>query len=708
MRVWPGNPYPLGATWDGSGTNFALFTSSGTKAELCLFDQDGRETDRITMPEYTDEVFHGYLPEVRPGQRYGWRVHGPYEPDAGLRFNPNKLLIDPYAKKLAGTVEWNPAVFGYELGHKDEDLSFSEADSAPFVPKAEVIDPAFTWSDRRPKHPWHETIVYETHLRGFTMRWPGMDESRRGTFLGMTDPGVVDYLKDLGVTAVELLPIHAFVQDSHLLERGLRNYWGYNSIGFFAPEPTYTSDGGVSGVKTFVQVMHDNDIEVILDVVYNHTAEGNHLGPTLSFRGIDNAEYYYLTEDKRYYNDFTGTGNALDLGHPSVLRMVTDSLRYWVDEMRVDGFRFDLATTLARVDGEYRQSAGFLTAIAQDPRLSKVKMIAEPWDTGMGGYQVGNFPPGWSEWNDKYRDTVRKFWRGDAGQLGELGTRMSGSPDLYKNKGRRPFASVNFVTAHDGFTLNDLVSYNEKHNEANGEDGRDGHSDNLSWNHGVEGETDDPEIRELRARQRRNFLATLLLSQGIPMLLAGDERARTQGGNNNAYCQDSEIGWIDWEETEESERLLSYVQRLIQLRRKHIVFHRHRFFSGGVIPGTDVQDVRWLRPDGTDMQQADWDDPNHRCFGLLLSGEAGMVHLTARGEKETDDTFMMLMNASDETIPYALPTDVPSLSPWQHLIDTEVPGGFLSEEEENAPIVETGEIGARSLCLFVKRVAEGN
>ena len=705
MRVWPGTPFPLGATWDGSGTNFALFTAGGVKVELCLFGRDGKETHRISLPEYTHEVWHGYFPEVRPGQRYGFRVHGPYEPDAGLRFNANKLLLDPYAKKIVGAVEWDPAVFGYQLGHKDEDRSFSEADSAPFVPKAEVIDPAFTWSDARPERPFHESIIYETHLRGFTMQWPGMEEGRRGTFLGMTDPDVVAYLKDLGVTAVELLPIHAFVQDSHLLEKGLRNYWGYNSIGFFAPEPNYTSDGGVSGVKSFVQVMHDNDIEVILDVVYNHTAEGNHLGPTLSFRGIDNTSYYYLTENCRYYNDFTGTGNALELRHPQVLRMVTDSLRYWVEEMHVDGFRFDLATTLARTGGEYDQHSGFLTAIAQDPVLSSVKMIAEPWDTGMGGYQVGGFPPGWSEWNDKYRDTVRKFWKGDEGQLGELATRLSGSPDLYRHRGRRPWASVNFVTAHDGFTLQDLVSYNEKHNEANGEGNRDGHSDNLSWNHGAEGPTDDPEITELRARQRRNMLATLFLSQGIPMMLAGDERMRTQGGNNNAYCQDSEIGWIDWAETDESEQLLGFVRRLIRLRKEHIVFHRHRFFEGSKIEGTDVRDVRWLRLDGTKMQPSDWDDAGRRRFGLLLSGEAGQVHLTARGEKETDDTFYILMNASPEAHDYKLP-EIASRAPWRHMIDTNVPGGFLAEDDEDAPLAEGGQIAARSLCLFVKRVEE--
>ncbi|MGF1605576.1 MAG: glycogen debranching protein GlgX [Rhodothalassiaceae bacterium] len=707
MRIWPGAPYPLGATWDGSGTNFALFSAHATKVELCLFDDHGREMERIPLPEYTHEIWHGYLPEARPGQHYGWRVHGPYEPDAGLRFNPNKLLLDPYAKMIAGTVRWNPAVFGYKIGHKDEDLSFNAEDSAPYMPKSVVIDPAFTWTDHPPHRPMHETIFYETHLRGFTMRWPGMSDARRGTFLGMTDPEVVDYLLHLGITAVELLPVHAFVNDERLEKMGLKNYWGYNSIGFFAPHHEYLSNGGVSEVKTFVQVMHDNGIEVILDVVYNHTAEGNHLGPTLSLRGIDNSSYYYLTDDLRYYNDFTGTGNALELRHPYVLRMVTDSLRYWVEEMRVDGFRFDLATTLARVDGSYNEHAGFLTALAQDPVLSKVKLIAEPWDTGMGGYQLGAFPPGLSEWNDRYRDTVRRFWRGDPGQLGELGTRLSGSPDLFKHRGRRPWASINFVTAHDGFTLADLVSYNDKHNAANGEGGQDGHSENLSYNHGVEGQTDDPEIRALRARQRRNFLSTLLLSQGIPMLLAGDERARTQSGNNNAYCQDNAISWLDWTDDEDTAQLTQFVRRLVGLRRQHIVFHRHRFFTGDTIPGTDVKDVRWLRPDGTEMAEADWKDPEQRCLGLLLSGEAGQVHVTGRGEKETDDTFYLLLNAGPDTLPYRLPRDVPpEHAHWRHLIDTNEPLGFLCQEEQVAPRAHDGEILGKSFCLFVKRVAE--
>jgi glycogen operon protein len=687
--------------------NFALFSTHATKVELCLFDREDRETDRITLPEYTHEIWHGYLPDIRPGQRYGWRVHGPYEPDQGLRFNPNKLLLDPYAKKISGNLEWNPALFGYKIGDPDEDLSFSEEDSAPYMMKSQVVDPAFTHTDYRPRRPSHETIIYEMHVRGFTMRWPGMDEDKRGTFAGMTDPDVVRYLKNLGVTAVELLPIHAFVHDERLQKLGLRNYWGYNSIGFFAPHPEYLGGAAADSVKTFVQVMHENGIEVILDVVYNHTAEGNHLGPTLSFRGIDNPAYYFLSDNPRYYNDVTGTGNSLELRHPYVLRMVTDSLRYWAEEMRVDGFRFDLATTLARLDGQYSEYAPFLTAIAQDPVLSQVKLIAEPWDTGPGGYQVGSYPPGWSEWNDRYRDCVRRFWAGDKEQSAELATRLSGSPDLFKGRGRRPWASVNFVTAHDGFTLQDLVSYNDKHNDANQEDGRDGHSANYSYNHGAEGHTDDPEIRELRARQRRNMLLTLLLSQGVPMILAGDERANSQGGNNNAYCQDNEIGWIDWEETDEVRHLRRYVKRLIGLRRKHIVFHRHRFFHGDVIPGTDVQDVLWLRLDGAPMTDEDWHGGESASFVLLLSGEAGRVHVTGRGEKETDDTFLLMMNGSDEAKPYVLHDTRESNAPWRQLIATERTGGFLVPDGAESPEAEReGVIGPKSANLFVKRVYE--
>ena len=706
IRVWPGLPYPLGATWDGAGTNFALFSAYAEKVELCLFDDDDRsETARIVLPEFTHEIWHGYLPDLRPGRLYGYRVHGPYQPEAGHRFNPNKLLIDPYAKMLQGALKWDDALFGYVVGDPQEDLSFDERDSAPFLPKCQVIDSAFTWGGERPgQRPWHETIFYEMHVKGFTQRHPGVPEEARGTFGGLSAAAVIDYVRDLGITAVELLPVHAFVHDRHLVERDLRNYWGYNTIGFFAPHPDYLGRGGLGEVKTFVQVMHDAGIEVILDVVYNHTAEGSHMGPTLSFRGIDNRSYYYLMAgDERHYNDFTGTGNALELRHPDVLRMVTDSLRYWVEEMRVDGFRFDLATTLARVEGPFDEHASFLDAVAQDPVLTSVKLIAEPWDTGLGGYQVGKFPPGWAEWNGKYRDTARRFWKGDEGQLAEMASRLSGSADIYNHRGRRPWASVNFITAHDGFTLRDLVSYNDKHNEANKEDNRDGTDDNYSWNGGAEGATDDPEIRALRLRQMRNLLTTLLLSQGVPMLLAGDEFARTQGGNNNPYCQDSEIGWLDWSLDAEGEDLLAFTRRLIALRREHIVFHRSRFFQGSTIPGTEVKDVTWLRADGEEMSEAEWAEGHAKMLCLLLSGEAGLMHLTERGEQETDDTFLLVMNASDEEITQRLPF-VRAEACWQILIDTAADGGVPARG-----LAEPGHVlsvGARSLQLLVSCAPE--
>ncbi len=705
VRVWPGLPYPLGATWDGSGTNFALFSAHAEKVELCLFDDAGeREIARVALPEYTHEIWHGYLPDVRPRQLYGYRVYGPYDPQAGHRFNHHKLLLDPYAKAIHGTLRWDDAVFGYQVGDPQADLTFDRRDSAPFLPKCRVIDPAFTWGRDRPsQRAWHETIIYEMHLKGFTKQHPEVAEEARGTFGGLSSAPVVDYLSALGVTAVELLPVHAFVHDRHLIERGLRNYWGYNSIGFFAPHPEYLGKGGIGEVKTFVQVMHDAGIEVILDVVYNHTAEGNHMGPTLSFRGIDNRSYYYLMDDQRYYNDFTGTGNALELRHPYVLRMVSDSLRYWVEEMRVDGFRFDLASTLARVEGPFDEHASFLDAAAQDPVLASVKLIAEPWDTGLGGYQVGHFPPGWAEWNDQYRDTVRKFWKGDEGQLPSLASRISGSADIYNHRGRRPWASINFVTAHDGFTLRDLVSYDHKHNEANKEDNRDGSDNNNSWNCGVEGPTDDPAILALRRRQMRNFLTTLLLSQGVPMLLAGDEFGRTQGGNNNAYCQDDAISWIDWNLSAEGEALLAFARQLIRLRLDHIVFRRGRFFQGATIPGTDVKDVTWLRADGEEMTEADWANAQAKMLCLLLSGEAGLMHLTARGEKETDDTFLLIVNASHVDAAQKLPMNGPRVH-WETLIDT-AREDLEETGERFAPGKEVG-LGARSARLLIQRKDE--
>jgi len=702
IRVLPGLPYPLGATWDGAGTNFSLFSAHATRVQLCLFDDRGRNERRVDLPEMTHEVWHAYLPDVRPGQLYGYRVHGPYAPDAGHRFNPNKLLIDPYAKALSGRLQWHDSLFGYTIGHPDGDLSFDRRNSASFVPKGVVIDPAYTWGRERPApRPWHETVVYEMHARGYTMRHPEVPPNERGTIGALSRAPIVDYLTDLGITAIELLPIHAFVHDRLLEDRGLRNYWGYNSIGFFAAHPEYLGRNGISEIKTLAKVLHDHGLELILDVVYNHTAEGNHLGPTLSFRGIDNCSYYYLVAgNERYYNDFTGTGNALELRHPAVLRMVTDSLRYWVEEHRVDGFRFDLATTLARVNGSYDQHAGFLDAVAQDPVLADTKLIAEPWDTGMGGYQVGGFPPGWAEWNDRYRDCVRRFWKGDDGQLGELASRLAGSADIYDHRGRRPWASVNFVTAHDGFTLADLVSYDEKRNHANGEDNRDGHNDNHSWNHGVEGPTDDPVVNALRLRQLKNFLATLCLSQGVPMLVAGDEMARSQDGNNNAYCQDNELSWIDWQllESDRGRALYAFVRDLLRLRRHHNVFHRQRFFVGRIIPGTDVRDVTWLRPDGVEMTEADWQVGHARALGMLLSGEAGLMHVTARGVPEPDDTFLMLLNAGAEPIVFRFPQ-----AHWWCVFDTsatgELPEASAAQDTELGDIAGY-EVGARALVLL--------
>ncbi len=677
-RVWPGSPNPLGATWDGSGINFALFTAHAEKVELCLYEDDGiTETARITLPEYSHEVWHCYLPDARPGQLYGYRVHGPYDPPAGHRFNPNKLLLDPYAKAYRGDLQWDDALFGYQVGHPDEDLSFDERDSGPFMPKCQVVDPAFTWGRPLDFRPWHETVIYEMHVRGYTRLHPEVPEEFKGTFEGLAAPPVIDHLRSLGITAIELLPIHAFLQDRHLIERGLSNYWGYNSIGYFAPHPAYLGlKQDIASFKSFVQKMHDAGIEVILDVVYNHTAEGNHMGPTLSFRGIDNHSYYYLMgDDPRFYNDFTGTGNALELRHPKVLCMVMDSLRYWVQTMGVDGFRFDLATTLARVEGPYNEHSSFLDAVAQDPVLGGVKLIAEPWDTGLGGYQLGNFPAGWAEWNDQYRDTMRKFWKGDEEQLPAFTQRFSASADIFNRRGRRTWASVNFITVHDGFTLHDLVSYNEKHNQANGEESRDGTDNNNSWNCGVEGETDDPDVLALRRRQMRNFLATLIFSQGTPMLTAGDEFARSQQGNNNAYCQDNEISWLNWEGIDDAGRAqISFVQRLLSLRHAHIVFHRNRFFHGEIIPGTEVKDVIWMRPDGQEMANGDWEHPHARSLAIRLSGEAGIVHLTETGEQEPDDTFLLLVNASHENVGFVLPNG--DVGAWEGLLDTMAEDGL--------------------------------
>ncbi|WP_431857497.1 glycogen debranching protein GlgX [Azospirillum sp.] len=695
-RIREGLPYPLGATWDGLGVNFALFSANATKVELCLFDREGRrELERIELPEYTDEVWHGYVPDARPGTVYGYRVHGPYEPRAGHRFNPNKLLIDPYAKHLIGPLRWSDAHFGYRIGSSKNDLSFDRRDSAPGMPKCVVVDPAFTWGkDRAPAIPWENTIVYETHVRGYTMRHPAVPPQYRGTFAGMAQQDVVDYIRALGVTAVELLPVHAFIDDRYLLEKGLRNYWGYNSIGFFAPDPRYLASGAIYEFKEMVARFHEAGIEVILDVVYNHTAEGNEMGPTLSFKGIDNASYYRLAPDPRYYINDTGTGNTLNLSHPRVLQMVNDSLRYWVTEMHVDGFRFDLATILGREPHGFDQGGGFLDSCRQDPVLSRVKLIAEPWDCGPGGYQVGGFPPGWAEWNDKYRDTVRSFWKGDEGKLPDLASRMTASGDLFNRRGRKPWASVNFITAHDGFTLRDLVSYNDKHNDANGEGNNDGHSNNLSWNHGAEGPTDDPEIRELRMRQMRNLLATLLLSQGTPMILAGDEFGRTQHGNNNAYCQDNDLSWIDWEGIDdEGLDLLDFTRRLIALRQSHPLLRRQRFLTGAFNPELEVKDATWLTPAGVEKTSEQWQDPMARCLGLLLDGRA---QATGVKKASSEATMLLIVNSHHDVVPFTLP-EVVGGSQWLKLLDTGEPDRIdVATARSGDELPVTG----RSLLLF--------
>ena len=695
--VWPGRPYPLGATWDGEGVNFALFSERAERVELCLFEASGRrEVQRLALREHTDQVWHCYLPEARPGMLYGFRVRGPHRPDQGQRFNPHKLLLDPYARSIVGPLRWSDALFGYVIGHKREDLSFDRRDSAPGMPKCKVIDPAFTWGeDRRPNVPWNEMVIYEAHVRGFTIRHPEVPPALRGTYGGLACTPVVEHLRRLGVTTVELMPVQAFVDDRSLVERGLRNYWGYNTIGFFAPDLRYSASGKVAEFKTMVKTLHSAGIEVILDVVYNHTAEGNQLGPTLAFRGIDNAAYYRLVEgDQRYYLDYTGCGNTLNMRHPRVLQLLMDSLRYWVADMHVDGFRFDLASALARELHEVDRLGAFFDLLRQDPVLNQVKLIAEPWDLGAGGYQVGNFPAGWAEWNDKYRDTIRAYWKGDGGLIGEFARRITGSSDLYGRSGRRPYASVNYVAAHDGFTLTDLVSYNEKHNDANLEENRDGHDHNLSWNCGVEGPTDDPTIRALRARQKRNLLGTLLLSQGVPMLLAGDELGRTQRGNNNAYCQDNEISWLDWEPDDEREALVAFVQRVIALRRAHPVFRRRDFFHGRPLRGRDVKDILWLKPDGAEMTEEEWDQHFARCLGVYLSGEA-LTETDRRGRPVVDAHFLVLFNAHHEPIPFTLP-DL-GRAAWQGVLDTANASGFANGRWEAGAEYP---LQGRALALF--------
>ncbi|MGO4517929.1 glycogen debranching protein GlgX [Terriglobus sp. 2YAB30_2] len=695
-RLEEGTATRLGALWDGDGVNFALFSANANKVELCLFSEDGEtELERIELPEYTNEIWHGYLRGAGPGQRYGYRVYGPYEPASGYRFNHHKLLLDPYAYAHIGEVVWNPAIFGYNVESGD-DLSFDERDSAPYVPKCIVVDPNFdfTGERRRKRIGWSETILYEAHVRGLTSKYPGMPEAIQGTYAGAADPQVIGYLRSLGITSVEFLPIHTFVDDGYLLERGLRNYWGYNTIGFFAPDPRYASNrpDTLKEFKEMVARFHENGLEVILDVVYNHTAEGNEKGPTLSFKGIDNASYYRLLPDQpRYYLNETGTGNTVNVSHPRVLQMVMDSLRYWVEQTNVDGFRFDLGTVLGREAQGFDSEGGFLKVCSQDPVLATVKLIAEPWDCGPGGYQVGGFPPGWAEWNDLFRDTVRDFWRGEA-KAAEIAPRLTASGDLFNHSGRRPWATVNFITAHDGFTLNDLVTFNDKHNEANGENNQDGSSDNRSWNCGAEGATDDQKIKDLRLRQMKDFLATLLFAQGTPMLLAGDEFGRTQQGNNNAYCQDNEISWIDWELRERNQQLLEFAKYVIGLRKKIPALRRPRFYVGQYDEAFGGKDLQWINPNGQEMQAEHWEDPGMKCVGMLLEGRS---KTTGLGAQSSSVTLLLIVNGSADSSRFRLPEC--SSKSWSLLVDTSLT--TFAGQSTYEPGTEY-EVTARSLLLL--------
>jgi isoamylase len=691
LRVDDGSPLPLGAVWDGKGVNFSLFSTHATAVELCLFEPTGRrETARIALPRRTDQVWHGYVADIRPGQLYGYRVHGPYEPRRGHRFNPHKLLTDPYARQLQGRIRWHDALFGYRYGSHRSDLAPDRRDSAPMMPKCVVEDPSYPWGDDRPlRRPWSDTIVYEAHVKGLTALHPDIPQPVRGSFAALGHPAVIEHLVRLGITAIELMPIHGFVDDRFLVEKGLRNYWGYSTLAFFAPEPLYLGEAGVIGLKSAIRALHEAGIEVILDVVYNHTAEGNHLGPTLSFRGIDNASYYKLIpDDPRFYWDSTGTGNTLNLDHPRVLQMVLDSLRHWVEAYHIDGFRFDLAPSLAREPYEFSHRAGFLRAVGQDPVLSRVKMIAEPWDLGDGGYRVGGFPLGWSEWNDQFRDTIRGFWRGDAGQLPKLTRAMTGSREIFEWTGRSPWASVNYVCSHDGFTLDDLVSYNERHNEANGEENRDGHGHNLSSNWGVEGPTNDPEILAIRARMKRNLLATVFFSQGVPMLLMGDELSRSQGGNNNAYAQDNETSWLDWEAGFGADpALLAFVTALIRLRRDFDAFRRRTFLMGAPVSPDGLKDVLWLAPEGREMSSDDWNDAERRSFGMQLGNDA-----------PDRQRLLLLLNASEKPVDFTLSRDLPG-GRWVEMFDTGRAKGLVF----GGRTIQSGEIfpiEARSLVLL--------
>jgi isoamylase len=688
MRVWPGGPHPLGATWDGEGVNFALFSENARGVQLCLFDDAtaGTPTATITMSERTDNVWHVYLPDVRPGALYGYRVDGPYEPESGHRFNASKLLIDPYAKAVSGPIRWSDDLFGYTIGDEQEDLSFDKRDSAGAMPKCLVVDPAFTWDDdRSPNTPWNQTVIYETHVRGMTARHPGVPEHLRGTYLGLASDPIIDHLIGLGVTAVELMPVHHFVADRHLVDQGLTNYWGYNSVAFLAPHVGYATGGlgqQVSEFKSMVRTLHRAGLEVILDVVYNHTGEGNQLGPTLSLRGVDNSVYYRLMPDQpRYHLDYTGTGNSLNILHPRAMGLVTDSLRYWVTDMHVDGFRFDLAPVLVR-GYEAGQPSAFFEIIQQDPVLSKVKLIAEPWDASPDGYQLGQFPTGWSEWNGAFRDCVRRFWRGDPGQVPEMASRLTGSSDIYAPSGRRTYASINFVTCHDGFTLTDLVSYDHKHNEANGEGNRDGAQDNASRNWGAEGPSESARIQRARDRMKRNFLTTLLFAQGVPMLLGGDEIGRTQSGNNNPYCQDNEVSWFDWDIGETGYDMCNFVRDLIGVLQSNPILRRRGFFTGADVPGTNTKDVTWIRSNGLEMTEAEWNDPNNQSIGMLLFGNAA-DEVDSRGRSANADTLLLLLNAGPRSHSYTLPRlENPGI--WEELLNTSRPGPWARQVRNDA------------------------
>jgi glycogen operon protein len=705
--ILPGKPYPLGATWDGTGVNFAVYSENANKVELCLYDNRSREEiDRIDIRETTAFIWHCYIPGLQPGQQYGYRVHGPWDPQNGHRFNPSKLLIDPYAQAISGRVDWKEPIFPYKFGGDDADLVMDDRDNGSGMPKSVVVNPYFDWEqDRAPRTPLSDSVIYEVHVKGFSKLNEEIPEQLRGTYAGLASPPAIKYLKNLGITAVELLPVHQFLHDKQLVERGLSNYWGYNTLNFFSPDSSYSSSGDTGGqvseFKAMVKALHREGIEVILDVVYNHTAEGNHLGPMLSMKGFDNTAYYKLVADNpRYYMDYTGTGNSLNVRHPQVLKLIMDSLRYWVNEMHVDGFRFDLASTLARELHDVDRLSAFFDIIHQDPVISQVKLIAEPWDVGDGGYQVGNFPVLWAEWNGKYRDTVRRYWKGDSGTLSDLGYRLTGSSDLYKNDGRKPYASINFVVAHDGFTLQDLVSYNEKHNEANGENNNDGANDNDSWNMGVEGPSDDPEIVQVRDRQKRNFLATLLLSQGVPMICGGDEICRTQGGNNNAYCQDNEISWYDWKLDDRKKGLLEFTTKLIGLRKAHPNLRRKKFYQDRVVHHSKLKDIAWYRSDGQEMTEDEWNAGWVKSLGVMFNGQT-LDHVNEMGQPVVDDTFLVLLNSSHESVRYTVP-DGPHAHGWEQVLDTnDLVEAFKSEMVEGWI-----ELQPRSVVLLRERAEQ--